>query len=175
MPNVLLQYTGKRLPLSLKMPWLVKPLTWDRDTGRTLEVDSGDAERLSGDGDGTIFVVMSHSDVPKPINGFNPANYKEVVGFLAKASAENPEIQEPHDLEEKPPPDWYKWLKNEGKVPIPEIPDSPDVGGKEAEGEIQCPHCDHKPYKRKDFYDKHIADKHSEPVVEVENGDDNGQ
>lgn len=158
MPNVLLQYNGKRFPLALKMPWLAKPLTWDRDTGRLLEVDSEDAERLSGDGDGTIFVIVSHSDT------------EAVTQHIKDLRKGFP------DLEEKSPPDWYKWLKNEGKVPVIEILDSPGVGEEKPlapSTEMQCPYCDHKPYKRKDFYDKHIADKHPERLIEVNNGNNN--
>ena len=41
--------------------------------------------------------------------------------------------------------------------------------------DLQCPYCDHKPYKRQDFYDRHIANKHPEQLAEVDDGNDNSE
>ena len=141
MAKVLLRYNGKRLPLSLTMPWLAEPLMWDNDTRRTIDVDSEDAERLITDGDGTTFVIESQ--------------VKEGVitkEEIAKSLSEGPGgVVKLFTALSEAPPD------------VEEI----------ATADLQCPHCNHKPYKRQDFYDRHIATKHPEHP-EVIHGNDNG-
>jgi len=47
MGKVRVKYTHQRLPCTLEMPWLSEPLTWDKETGRIIDVDYGDALRLA--------------------------------------------------------------------------------------------------------------------------------
>ena len=153
MAKVPLRYTAKRLPLSLRMPWLVEPLTWDNDTGRTIDVDSGDAERLTTDGDGTTFVI-------EPLRKEGVITKEEIAEGLTEG-----------------PLGVMKFL-----TALPGAP--PDIGEDNAPFDVeeveetsttdmQCPYCKHKPYKRQDFYDRHIASKHPEYLVEANDGNDN--
>ena len=57
MAKVRLRFTGERLFLTLRMPWLIEPLTWDNNTGRVIDVEYENARRLATDGDGTMFVI----------------------------------------------------------------------------------------------------------------------
>ena len=132
MSKVFLQYSGrKHFPLTLTMPWLTVPLTWDETTGRLLEVDREDAERLA-DSSGVDFTILHH-------------------------------LTQEHKEEKAAPFDEPLLLK------------PPDVEDVEPSINLQCPYCNRKPYKRQDFYDRHIANKHPEQLVGRNNGNDNGE
>lgn len=67
MPKVVLEYSGRKFPLTLEMPWLSRPLDWTMATGRTLDVDRADAERLV-ETSGQDFRILAYlEDEPAPI------------------------------------------------------------------------------------------------------------
>lgn len=67
MPKVLLQYSGFRFPLFLSMPWMKEPLSWDENTGRTIKVDSRDAQRLTATSGNDFHVVSEEEEQVKAL------------------------------------------------------------------------------------------------------------